>query len=115
MDVDEKLMQAASSSGESDSEEEPMELHFRSYEPRDEALKTKLLPPIIVAEEIKWVHEWLHSIMTSDAAEREGVSIAPKKPNWDLKRDVQDRLGRLDDDTQRAIAEMIAEKMNVQV
>jgi hypothetical protein len=35
------------------------------------------------------------------------VSIAPKKANWDLKRDVEKRLSKLERQTQNAIRELI--------
>jgi coiled-coil domain-containing protein 12 len=35
------------------------------------------------------------------------VTIAPRKPNWDLKRDVEKKLGRLERATQRAVGELI--------
>lgn len=34
--------------------------------------------------------------------------MAPKKPNWDLKRDVEKRLDVLERQTQRAILELIS-------
>lgn len=37
------------------------------------------------------------------------VSIAPKKANWDLKRDVEARLRKLDRQTQTAIRELVRE------
>jgi len=36
------------------------------------------------------------------------LSLAPKKPNWDLKRDVAKKLEKLDRRTQRAIAELLS-------
>ncbi|GLC45119.1 hypothetical protein PLESTB_001470600 [Pleodorina starrii] len=38
------------------------------------------------------------------------VNIAPKKANWDLKRDVQPKLDKLERRTQRAILEMMREE-----
>lgn len=39
------------------------------------------------------------------------AAIAPKKPNWDLKNQVADRLARLQRRTQRAIVDILREKM----
>jgi len=33
-------------------------------------------------------------------------NIAPKNPNWDLKRDVQKRIDKLEKRTQKALAEI---------
>jgi len=35
------------------------------------------------------------------------VKLAPRKPDWDLKRDVAKKLEKLERRTQRAIAELI--------
>ena len=36
-------------------------------------------------------------------------NIAPKNPNWDLKRDVQKRIDKLEKRTQKALAEIACE------
>lgn len=38
-------------------------------------------------------------------------NLAPRKPDWDLKRDVAKKLERLEKRTQRAIAELIRERL----
>lgn len=35
------------------------------------------------------------------------VNVAPKKANWDLKRDVEKKLAKLERRTQRAILEIM--------
>jgi len=35
------------------------------------------------------------------------LSVAPKKPNWDLKRDIADKLERLERRTQRALVKIM--------
>ena len=35
-------------------------------------------------------------------------NLAPKKPNWDLKRDVEKKLAKLEKKTQSSIAELIS-------
>lgn len=39
------------------------------------------------------------------------ASLAPRKPDWDLKRDVAPKLAKLERQTQRAIAELIWERL----
>ena len=39
------------------------------------------------------------------------LDIAPKKPNWDLKRDITKKLEKLERRTQQAIVEMIREQV----
>ncbi|VDQ10602.1 unnamed protein product [Trichobilharzia regenti] len=40
------------------------------------------------------------------------MSLAPRKPDWDLKRGVEKKLRKLEKRTQRAIAEMIRKLFN---
>jgi len=37
--------------------------------------------------------------------------LAPRKPDWDLKRDVAPKLQKLERRTQRAIAELILDRL----
>jgi len=39
------------------------------------------------------------------------TNLAPRKPDWDLKRDVAPKLARLERRTQKAIAELILERL----
>ena len=39
------------------------------------------------------------------------ISYAPKKRNWDLKRDLKPKLDKLDRRTQKAIVELLREKI----
>lgn len=46
-----------------------------------------------------------------ETQDEEELNIAPKKANWDLKRDVEKKLEKLNRRTQRAIVEIIRERM----
>lgn len=46
-----------------------------------------------------------------ETQDEEELNIAPKKANWDLKRDVEKKLDKLNRRTQRAIVEIIRERM----
>lgn len=39
------------------------------------------------------------------------ANLAPRKPDWDLKRDVSKKLEKLERRTQRSIAELIRERL----
>ncbi len=39
------------------------------------------------------------------------LSLAPRKPDWDLKRDVEKKLKRLEKRTAKAIAELTRERL----
>lgn len=43
--------------------------------------------------------------------EQEIANLAPRKPDWDLKRDVAKKLAKLEKRTQRAIAILIRERL----
>lgn len=86
---------------------------FRSYRPEDEVLKESVIPdisPAAIEEEIK------EKIAVGDsedlAKEVDLASLAPRKPDWDLKRDVSKKLEKLERRTKRAIAELIRERLS---
>jgi coiled-coil domain-containing protein 12 len=41
----------------------------------------------------------------------EQLNVAPRKPNWDLKRDVAKKMEKLNRLTQKAIVELLREKL----
>ncbi|GJQ68967.1 hypothetical protein Trydic_g6152 [Trypoxylus dichotomus] len=85
---------------------------FRSYKPQDEKLQDhlQLEPKLInVNEEIQ---EQLQSAQSKVVLEELDISnLAPRKPDWDLKRDVAKKLEKLERRTQKAIAELIRERL----
>lgn len=38
------------------------------------------------------------------------MHVAPKKPNWDLKRDIESKLEKLERRTQRALIEIMQDE-----
>ncbi|XP_045153636.1 coiled-coil domain-containing protein 12 [Echinops telfairi] len=72
--------------------EKHRELRLRNYVPEDEDLKRRRVPP----------------------AKPDLANLAPRKPDWDLKRDVAKKLEKLEKRTQRAIAELIRERLKGQ-
>eukprot|EP00271_Cylindrocystis_brebissonii_P010225 TRINITY_DN26358_c0_g1_i1.p1 TRINITY_DN26358_c0_g1~~TRINITY_DN26358_c0_g1_i1.p1 ORF type:complete len:176 (+),score=58.59 TRINITY_DN26358_c0_g1_i1:576-1103(+) len=92
----------------------PPEVTFRNYLPRDEELVAgdKWNPPA----RVKLVDPTVPR--AGDATGGRGImdgtelmkSVAPRKPNWDLRRDVAKKLEKLDKRTQRAMVELIHEE-----
>ncbi|XP_076677299.1 coiled-coil domain-containing protein 12 [Andrena cerasifolii] len=85
---------------------------FRSYKPQDESLKDRVLddaqPGNVEAE----VQDQLSAANTKVVIEELDISnLAPRKPDWDLKRDVSKKLEKLERRTQKAIAELIRERL----
>ncbi|EIE85714.1 hypothetical protein G6F46_004371 [Rhizopus delemar] len=89
-------------------------LRFRSYTPNDETLKNhvEIFTPNDVGDTIEsetknFTKEALAEHAEKEKEEVDLFNLAPKKPNWDLKRDVEKKLQRLDKRTQKAIYEII--------
>ncbi|CAH2105583.1 unnamed protein product [Euphydryas editha] len=85
---------------------------FRSYKPQDETLQKEKLEdaePSFVEEEVKdLVEAGKEKVVLQDL---DISSLAPRKPDWDLKRDVAKKLEKLERRTQKAIAELIWERL----
>ncbi|KAM5157545.1 coiled-coil domain-containing protein 12 [Mantella aurantiaca] len=96
-------------------EEKHRELKLRNYTPQDEVLKERQVPPakpVTVEEKVK---EQLEAAKPEPIIEEVDLTnLAPRKPDWDLKRDVAKKLEKLEKRTQRAIAELIRERLKGQ-
>jgi len=85
---------------------------FRSYKPVNDSLQEFVQPEPEIGEITDKVAEELKN-------ENEGVvmesldftNLAPRKPDWDLKRDIAPKLEKLERRTQKAIAELIRERL----
>lgn len=90
-------------------------LRLRNYVPEDEDLKRRQVPqakPVAVEEKVK---EQLEAAKPEPVIEEVDLAnLAPRKPDWDLKRDVAKKLEKLEKRTQRAIAELIRERLKGQ-
>ncbi|XP_025895455.1 coiled-coil domain-containing protein 12 [Nothoprocta perdicaria] len=101
-----------------DEEEEPVrhkELRLRNYEPEDEELKKRKVPQAKPASVEDKVKEQLEAAKPEPIIDEVDLAnLAPRKPDWDLKRDVAKKLEKLEKRTQRAIAELIRERLKGQ-
>ncbi|KAE8814244.1 coiled-coil domain-containing protein 12 [Hordeum vulgare] len=82
-------------------------LKFRNYLPHDERLRGGKVAPLSLPK--------FEDPIAADAAEPKQLenpfgNIAPKNPNWDLKRDVQKRIDKLEKRTQKSLAEIALEQ-----
>ncbi|XP_039224692.1 coiled-coil domain-containing protein 12 [Crotalus tigris] len=108
-----------SNSREEEEEEENVpkhkELKLRNYIPEDVELKERVVPnakPASVEDKVK---EQLEAAKPELIIEEVDLAnLAPRKPDWDLKRDVAKKLEKLEKRTQRAIAELIRERLRGQ-
>ncbi|XP_060077240.1 coiled-coil domain-containing protein 12-like [Ylistrum balloti] len=85
---------------------------FRSYKPQDESLKEQSIPVAKPADVAEKIQSQLEASTTKEVVEEVDImNLAPRKPDWDLKRDVAKKLEKLEKRTQRAIAELIRERL----
>ncbi|KAI9355480.1 mRNA splicing factor [Pilaira anomala] len=96
------------------SDEAEKALKFRSYTPNDDKLRehVEIATPNDIGDTIESETKDLTKTALAQAAEKQKeevdlFNLAPKKPNWDLKRDVEKKMEKLDRKTQRAIYEII--------
>ncbi|KAM6376006.1 coiled-coil domain-containing protein 12 [Alca torda] len=101
-----------------DEEEETVkhkELKLRNYDPEDEELKKRKVPQAKPASVEDKVKDQLEAAKPEPIIEEVDLAnLAPRKPDWDLKRDVAKKLEKLEKRTQRAIAELIRERLKGQ-
>ncbi|KAG9441997.1 hypothetical protein H6P81_017851 [Aristolochia fimbriata] len=89
-------------------EEEAPNVKFRNYLPQDKQLQEgKLAPPVPSKFE-----DPVTAPPPAEKVDDPFLNIAPKKPNWDLKRDVQKKLDKLERRTQKAIYKLVVQKQN---
>ncbi|KAE8701531.1 Cwf18 isoform 2 [Hibiscus syriacus] len=104
---DEDSVQAAENQTDETNEEDNPSMKFRNYVPHDKQLQEgKVAPPVLPKFEDP-------GAAAPPAPEEKRlfidpfVNIAPKKPNWDLRRDVQKKLDKLERRTQKAIFKLM--------
>ncbi|VVA21338.1 PREDICTED: coiled-coil [Prunus dulcis] len=93
------------SNADEDNETSEETMKFRNYVPHDKKLQEgKLVPPVLPKFEDPV------AAVTSPSEKKEDpfVNIAPKKPNWELRRDVQKKLDKLERRTQKAMCKLMA-------
>ncbi|XP_026461802.1 coiled-coil domain-containing protein 12-like [Ctenocephalides felis] len=108
-----KTDQESSSANNSSISESLPKPIFRSYKPQDEQLQENTIPDTKPCDIESEVQEQLESAKTAQTLieDLDITNLAPRKPDWDLKRDIAKKLDKLERRTQRAIAELIRERL----
>uniref|UniRef100_G3P1C0 Coiled-coil domain containing 12 n=1 Tax=Gasterosteus aculeatus TaxID=69293 RepID=G3P1C0_GASAC len=89
-----------------------IELKLRNYTPEDAELKERQVPKAKPASVEDKVKDQLEAANPEPIIEEVDLAnLAPRKPDWDLKRDVAKKLEKLERRTQRAIAELIRDRL----
>nr|GEV62591.1 hypothetical protein [Tanacetum cinerariifolium] len=90
-----------------DDENNEVNVKFRNYLPHDKQLQEgKLAPP----ELPKFEDPVAAEPPVEEKKEDPFLNIAPKKPNWDLRRDVQKKLDKVEKRTQRALYQLMEQQ-----
>ncbi|KAI4347384.1 hypothetical protein L6164_008200 [Bauhinia variegata] len=89
-----------------DNETDEEQLKFRNYLPQDKHLQEGKLAPAVLPK----FEDPVTAAPPAEKNEDPFVNIAPKKPNWDLKRDVQKKLDKLERRTQKALYKLMEEQ-----
>lgn len=88
-------------------EDKASNMKFRNYLPHDKHLQEGKLEPVNIPK----FEDPVTSVQRpSEKTEDPFLNIAPKKPNWDLRRDVQKKLDKLERRTQKALYELMLEQ-----
>ncbi|KAK7467363.1 hypothetical protein VKT23_004420 [Stygiomarasmius scandens] len=92
----------------------------RNFDPQSRTLKKHSAADDVEMEDTieKNVHGLAQDIISRDEQKREQeldiFNIAPKRPNWDLKRETDKKLARLERRTQEAIHTLIRQRLAAQ-
>jgi len=84
-------------------------IRFRNYQPKSDELQGLEVdkPSVPTIEEQVGTTEAVHK----DATQEPLLNLAPKKVNWDLKRDLEQPMKKLRAMTDRAIIELIRKRV----
>ncbi|MED6126999.1 hypothetical protein PIB30_083866 [Stylosanthes scabra] len=89
-----------------DQEKENLSMKFRNYVPHDKELHEGKLAPAVLPK----FEDPAAPAPPTNTTEDPFLNIAPKKPNWDLRRDVQTKLDKLEKRTQKALYKLMEEQ-----
>ncbi|XP_019542065.3 coiled-coil domain-containing protein 12 [Aedes albopictus] len=85
---------------------------FRNYRPESEEIQESALEEVKPADVEAEVSSQLEMMKAPIVIEEIDIAnLAPRKPDWDLKRDVSKKLEKLERRTQKAIAELIRDRL----
>ena len=91
------------------------QIKFRSYQPENETVKEKKIQRVEAPDITK--HIQLHLKTENEPLEFDIdlYKLAPIKPDWDLKRNIEQEMIKLEMKTSRAIGEIVREKLQKSV
>ncbi len=112
-----KRLQALKNKVEQGNAKRPAEVSFKSYVPHSETLQKYIAEPVEagpLAIDVNTVEKTAEAIRqqtfeqeSKRNPELDLSNLAPKKPNWDLKRDLEAKMEKLDRLTLIAVSDFI--------
>ncbi|KAK3824003.1 MAG: mRNA splicing factor [Linnemannia elongata] len=111
----ERLEQLKKRKLESAGGDDSVSMSFRNYTPVNESLKdqeSKITTSADIGDTIEKKMEGVVEKVIQEEDEKRAkdvdiFTLAPKKPNWDLKRDIEPKLLKLEKRTRAAVIELI--------
>ncbi|KAI0685668.1 mRNA splicing factor [Cytidiella melzeri] len=105
--------------GEADEGNAEGVIKHRTYDPDTKTLKKHVADGDVEMDTVEKNVDGLAERIIAEDAERRMQeldlhNIAPKRPNWDLKRDLEKKLARLERKTQEAIHTLIRQRLAAQ-
>lgn len=111
-DIHPSKQTAVAASDEDANNEDEDSVKFRNYRPRNANLKHMQKDHAKPADVDSQVQHIVDSAgLDPEDTELDVVNLAPRKPNWDLKRDLDKKLDKLQRRTDRAIKDLIRERI----
>merc|ERR1719436_1192246 len=89
-------------------------IRFRNYMPRTPELKDLCLPKVTSAEIEDQIDQEIAEAIAAAEDQDAVLAIAPRKPNWDLKRDVERKMQVLQARTDRAVVQLIRQRIKAE-
>merc|ERR1719244_2596488 len=87
------------------------QIKFRSYQTENENIRENQMERIEAPDITKHIQVHLEKEKEPLEVDIDLYKLAPKKPDWDLKRNIEQKMVKLDKKTSKAISEMVREKL----
>eukprot|EP00916_Digyalum_oweni_P015326 GHVL01025072.1.p1 GENE.GHVL01025072.1~~GHVL01025072.1.p1 ORF type:complete len:147 (+),score=47.95 GHVL01025072.1:57-497(+) len=94
-----------------DGDQSSTTIRFRNYIPKSPELRKFCLPQPSVALLEEQLDNDIQKAITAAQEQDALLTIAPKRPNWDLKRDISKNIAILNGRTTKAIIKLIRKKI----
>ena len=84
-------------------------IRFRNYTPKDDTLKKSVDNVIVDSKQLSYEEDL--KAASQMPTKTDEINLAPRKPNWDLKRGIEHKLEILDKRTTKVLNRLLKEKI----